>query len=224
MALRSSFGQILRITPDLPGNILNSAAPVEIDTPSESGIEISKVNLPVSNSTVEGATFTVRNLSASSLVAYSIDVQLFWDIDPQTPFHMRLTEDASLLHYFLLSSGGAKDGLIRSSVSPTKAMRLVRVVVRPDYVEFADGTVYETNKEVGVKLAASRKVEAALQKTYAAQLQAGMSPDDVARQMRVEIQNVHPGDTYRRITLTRLLDAYKYTGAKEWADRLLKQK
>ncbi len=183
----ASLGRVQDVDRTVLGNILSSDAPIEVDVSPDLDIEVSNVKVHVTSTAVTGATFTIKNIYGKDLIAYSMLFNLYWDKYPDAPRQLRVNEDGWFLNQYVLHSGQTKQGIVRTSLSPTEPMKLTRVTVIPEYVEFSDGSVFGSNASlIGNKFAANRQIKVNLQQKYADQLQSGQSASSVASNIQTD--------------------------------------
>lgn len=220
----ASLGRVQDVDQTVPGKILSADAPIELDVSPDSNIEISNVKLNITPNAVAGATFTIKNVNDKDLIAYSMVLNLYWDTNPGTPIQMRVTEDGWFLRQYILHPGQSKEGVVRTSLSPTTPMKLIRVVAIPEYVGFSDGSVFGSNvSSLAQKLAASRQSKADLQQTYAGELRAGQSASSVASNIRADQAGTKVHESSRQMGISILLSILNREGPEGLAKRLLEE-
>jgi hypothetical protein len=202
------------------GEILNSAAPVQINT-AKSGIRIANFKLQMDQHKLSGATFDISNASGKSLVAYAIGIDFYWDIAPNKPCHATVSEDSWFLNGAPIGPGEQEPAKFMTSVVPHQSMRLVRVVVNLEYAEFSDGSVAgQDASAIKAKFDAVRREELAVQNHYTEMLQAGTPAEQVANQIEMDL--THNKYKSHQLTALVLIEAkLKELGPTDLAQKLL---
>jgi hypothetical protein len=193
-----------------PGNILSTDAPIEVSVPPEANLAVSDVKLNIDLQKLSGATFVVRNDSTQPLKTFSISLDFYWDIDPNTPLHGSFTEDGSFLHINVLKPGEQTTATFSGFVKPNKPAKLTRVAVSLDYCQFADGTSYGPDRgRLKDKMVAIAAVQTAVQAKYRT-LIAGPNRATVASEINNDLSSER--DTHRRMALIQLQTMLKTYG------------
>jgi hypothetical protein len=170
--------------PSLAGLALAPAdIPIDVDVPPEAGIEITDTKLNITPTHFSGGAFTIRNTNNKNLIAYSVSMFLYFEGGGK-PLKMATTADGWFLDQYVLKPDESREASITLSVDSNGPVKLTRVLVRPDYVEFAGGDAPLAASDVAASVKASRNTKMTVLRSYCAQLAAGASAADIASSLK----------------------------------------
>ena len=205
------------------GRLLRSDFPIETDVDPGSGIELSNIKINTTSDTIKGATFNIKNDTRRSLISYSVILKFYWDLAPDRPLQLSLSEDGWYLNGSVLKSDEQREVNLTASATPLKPMKLLRLVATLEYAQFADGSVFGADPgQLEAKIKTTRKIKLDLQRKYASALRSGTPAKTVADQISSELRN---GTTMgpRRVGLVQLVSLLKLVGPQGLADKLLEE-
>lgn len=198
----------------IPGTVSGTDIPIEVDVPPDAPIEITDVKLPATSRTFSGGSFKITNLSDKNLIAYSVAMNLYFDTMPSHPIQMRVVEDGWFLNQYVLKPGESKEGVIRTSLTAPIPVKLTRVTVVPDYLEFSGGEALGANSSaVGAALARSRNVSAQFLRGYCAKLKSGQSATSVLNTFGSDLKAANQESRASRLGMNQLSAFLKYYGS-----------
>jgi len=175
------------IAQDAGPKILDLNPDIEIANTPGSGIEISNFKLDISSEKISGATYTIRNVSDKSLIAFSTMVDFYWNAGDK-PCVGGNTEDAWFLNGTILQPGEAEQVKFSKTITPIHPTHLTSVVVNLQYANFSDGSVTGQNSAaVASTFNNSRKEKFAVQQEYTKLIRSGMPADALSKKLQDDI-------------------------------------
>jgi hypothetical protein len=199
-------------------------APIEVNMLPKSGIDVSNVKLNVDSKGISGATYKILNNNSKDLIALSIYMDLYWDINPNEPVRGNYSEDGWFLHGVALKVGQEETANLNMQLTPNVPMRLLRVVVGLGYAEFSDGSTLGSDvKALQAKLTANRLIKETVYERYADMLKSGISPAALAEKIREDARFKVNQPAEEHLVLMQLESVLKYGGGSEALARKLRQ-
>ena len=170
---------------------------------------------------MSGASYTIKNNSGKTLLAYVSSLSYYWDGGPDKPFRSVHTEDGWFINRSLLRTGEQDQAEFNIAISPNKVMNLLKIVVSLDYAEFADGSTWGTaDKQLLQKFAEVRQQKLDVEHQYADLLKRGVAPGEMGAKITADLQE-EKASSYRRVALTQLQIALKNMGPDRFVQTIL---
>ena len=170
----SVLGQI-----DSPSRLAPNLIPsINYETFSAQNLSVSDLYIESKDEVFTGLSFNLGSRNSQPVVALSIAVDTYWSGKTE-PVRFFRTIDAWFFHEEAIAANGAIDEQIHTSVTSSQGLKLERVVLSLDYIEYENGLF--TGPSLGLShqmLQASRHEQLVLQKELVGILKTSSSNEE----------------------------------------------